>query len=372
MVLGASASVARQLERLFEGGSAAGLSDRELLERYLTAGCSTAGEAAFAALVARHSAMVMSVCHQILGDRHDAEDAFQAVFLVLARKARSIREQDLLGNWLYGVASRTARYANQQIAQRRQREGGNAMFGRRAGASIAVEPTAPASDVAAIEREQAEAIHRAIEHLPQVFRVAVVLFYFEGLTLEEAAQRLGCPAGTMRSRLAHAHAKLRRALLRGGVALPAVALTAALARASASTSVPSFLCDATARAALAFAARNAVGGVLSAPVAALAREVLRTMATFEPEAVRDVRVAAGCVGDRRRLGGQCARGGAGPEVGIGPSGRSGTASCRPSCQAVRPGGWSDARYRTRARPAGQAGAGRGCGRVRSDQPGGRG
>ena len=97
-------SLARQLGALFEGGSAAGLSDRQLLERFA---CSR-NEAAFAAIVARHGPMVLGVCRQLLGDHHHAEDAFQAVFLVLARRARSIRDPDLLGPWLHGVALRTA------------------------------------------------------------------------------------------------------------------------------------------------------------------------------------------------------------------------------------------------------------------------
>ena len=99
----ASASLARQLGSLFEGGSAAGLSDRQLLERFTARG-EPADEAAFAAMVARHGPMVLGVCRQLLGDHHHAEDAFQAVFLVLARQARSIRDPDLLGTWLYGVA----------------------------------------------------------------------------------------------------------------------------------------------------------------------------------------------------------------------------------------------------------------------------
>ena len=117
----ASTSLARQLGSLFEGGSAAGLSDRQLLERF-TAGREPADEAAFAALVARHGPMVLGVCRQLLGDHQHAEDAFQAVFLVLARKARSIRDPDLLGNWLYGVALRTARKARGRLARRRQTE----------------------------------------------------------------------------------------------------------------------------------------------------------------------------------------------------------------------------------------------------------
>src|ERR1700733_10741082 len=103
----ASPSVVLRIESLFDGGSVAGLSDGQLLERF-TSRRDSAGEAAFAALVSRHGPMVLGVCRQLLGDRHHAEDAFQAVFLVLARKARSIHDPDLLGNWLYGAATRTA------------------------------------------------------------------------------------------------------------------------------------------------------------------------------------------------------------------------------------------------------------------------
>src|SRR5262245_61578759 len=119
----ASGSVIRQLGALFEGGSVAGLSDRQLLERFTAGGGEPTGEGAFAALVVRHGPMVQGVCRELLGDYQHAEDAFQAVFLVLARKARTIRDPDLLGNWLYGVAIRTARCARRQIALRRRREG---------------------------------------------------------------------------------------------------------------------------------------------------------------------------------------------------------------------------------------------------------
>ncbi len=119
----ASPAVVRQIESLFDGGSISGLTDRQLLERFTTSGDAT-GEAAFAALVRRHGPMVLGISRQLLGDRHDAEDVFQAVFLVLARKARSIREPDLLGNWLYGVTLRTARKVRGELLSRRSaREG---------------------------------------------------------------------------------------------------------------------------------------------------------------------------------------------------------------------------------------------------------
>ena len=209
----ASGSVVRQLGSLFAGGSVAGLSDRQLLERYIAGGTDPTGEAAFAALVGRHGPMVLGVCRQLLGDVQHAEDAFQAVFLVLARKARSIRDPDLLGNWLYGVAIRTARCDRQQIGRRRQREKDEAM--KDSGSC-----RAPA-DRPAIDREQAEALHGEVDRLPRAFRLPVVLCYFEGLSLDEAARRLRCPAGTVHSRLARARDKLRRGLARRGVVLSA-------------------------------------------------------------------------------------------------------------------------------------------------------
>ncbi len=274
----ATGSVVRQLGTLFEGGSMAGFSDRQLLERYTAGGDDPAGEAAFAALVGRHGPMVLGVCRQLLGDAQHAEDTFQAVFLVLAQKARSIRDPDLLGNWLYGVAIRSARCARQQIGRRRRREEVDAMRGPGAGSSGPAEPMAPPADWPAIDREQAEALHGEVDRLPKAFRLPVVLCYFEGLTLDEAARRLRCPAGTLRSRLARAREKLRIGLTRRGVALPAAALGAVLAPRSASASIPPLLCDSTTRAAIQFAARHAaVGGALAAPASALAQEVLQTM-----------------------------------------------------------------------------------------------
>ncbi len=278
MARGASGSVARQLGSLFEGGSAAGLSDRQLLERYIAGGRDPAGEAAFRALVGRHGPMVLGVCQQLLGDAQHAEDAFQAVFLVLAQKARSIRDPELLGNWLYGVALRTARCTRQQIARGRRREEGDMMRGPGAGSCVPAEPTAPPADRSVIDREQAQAIHCEVDRLPRAFRLPIVLCYFEGLTLDEAARRLRCPAGTVGSRLARAREKLRVRLTRRGVALPAAMLTAVLVPRSTSASIPPLLCDSTTWSAIQFAVGHAgVGGALSAPVVALAREVLRTM-----------------------------------------------------------------------------------------------
>ncbi len=161
--------IGRQIESLFEGGSVAGLTDRQLLERF-TAGRDAAGDAAFVAIVTRYGPMVLRVCRQLLGDRHHAEDAFQAVFLVLARKGPSIRNPDLLGTWLYGVAIRTARKARVRLDRRRRNEESDAARRQGWGSSGPVDPTVPPAEVAALAREQAEALHAEIDRLPDSFR----------------------------------------------------------------------------------------------------------------------------------------------------------------------------------------------------------
>lgn len=262
-------SLVRQMEVLLEGGAAAALSDRQLLARF-TGRDGPVQEAAFAALVARHGPMVLNVCRQIVGDGHLAEDAFQAVFLVLARKARSIRDPDLLGNWLHGVALRIARKARVRLASRQRIEEGDAI------SVLDAASAAGSADGPVLAREQAEALHDEIRRLSERFRTPVVLCYFEGLTLDEAARRLRWPTGTLRSRLARAREKLRRGLTRRGV-VPSAALVMVLRPRSASARLSSSLCHKTTRAALQFAVQRTAGGVVSASAVVLAREVLRSM-----------------------------------------------------------------------------------------------
>ncbi len=211
--------------------------------------------------------MVLDVCRQLLGDRHHAEDAFQAVFLVLARKARSIRDPDLLGK--LAVRGRAP--------HRSQGQGPAAPAGagtRRSGSMrVRISVRSSSAEQSAVAREEAEALHDEIDRLPVAFRLPVVLCYFEGLTVDEAARQLRWPHGTVRSRLARARDKLRDGLTRRGVVLPAAVLAAALAPRSASASVSSPLCDITTRAAIEFAAGQAV----SPSATALAQEVLRSM-----------------------------------------------------------------------------------------------
>ena len=148
--------------------------------------------------------MVLSVCEGLLGDAHDAEDAFQAAFLILAKKARSIRDPDLLGNWLHGVARRTAQKAKARRARWRVRAGREEAM-----CSIAV-ADGPA-EIESVRREETAMLHEEVDRLPESLRAPIVLCYLEGLTHGEAACRLRWPIGTVRSRMARARGLLRAA-----------------------------------------------------------------------------------------------------------------------------------------------------------------
>jgi RNA polymerase sigma factor (sigma-70 family) len=177
-------SVVRQMGSLFDGDSVAGLTDGQLIERFVARRDAIA-EAAFTALVARYGPMVQRVCRQLLSDHQHAEDAFQAVFLVLARRAYSIRDPDLLSNWLYGVSLRTARKAKSRVAQQYRNEEESAVMRPEANS------TRPADEME-IHREQAETLHEEIDRLPRSFRLPVVLCYFEGS--HSTKPHNGCPA----------------------------------------------------------------------------------------------------------------------------------------------------------------------------------
>jgi RNA polymerase sigma factor (sigma-70 family) len=191
MTSGQSEAVLKPLRTLIESGSLTGVSDRHLLERFAARRDETS-EAAFSVLVARHGPMVLGVCRRLVGDEHAAEDAFQAVFLVLARRAGSIGRPELLGPWLHGVALRVTRKARAR-AQARRRHGcelGDIALDN-------LEAYGPGPDDLPLRAEQAAAIHEEIGRLPERYRRAVVLCHFEGLTHGEAARRLGCPNGTV-------------------------------------------------------------------------------------------------------------------------------------------------------------------------------
>ncbi len=242
----------RQLDTLFRVGALGRLGDAELLELFL--GRREAAEAAFAALVERHGPTVLRACRRVLSDPNDAQDAFQATFLALVRRADSVRQRDSVGSWLFGVALRVARRARVDAARRRAREWERAA--REGRVSWCPEQGADEGFPGLLEE---------IERLPEAFRRPVVLHHLEGLSVEEAARRLGCPRGTILSRLARARRRLRRQLTRRGLA-PAVLLGAGPdpARWALSRS----LVDATVAAGMSLA-RARAGGVIAPGLARL-------------------------------------------------------------------------------------------------------
>jgi RNA polymerase sigma factor (sigma-70 family) len=222
-------------------------------------------EAAFAALVQRYGALVWGVCTRVLHHEQDAEDAFQATFLVLARRAGDLRRPGLLANWLYGVAHRTALKARAAAVRRRARE--------RQVRSVS-EPS-PADEV--MRADLRRVLDGELSRLPARYRGPVVLCYLEGLTQEEAAKRLGCPRKTVTTRLARACRLLQRRLAGRGVALSAGALAVALPDLRAAP--PGGLLGPTIKAATAFAAGSAAAGGTTPQAARLAEGVLRAMRT---------------------------------------------------------------------------------------------
>lgn len=254
--------VARDLQSLFEVGSLGGLSDGQLLDRFVA----RREQAVFEAIVQRHGPMVWGVCRRVLRDHHDAEDAFQATFLVLARRAASILVREKLGHWLHGVARQTAMKARAMRAQRRSRE-----------IQVAETPETMALPHD-LGDHPTESLDRELSRLPGKYRIPIILCELEGRTHREAAEQLGWPIGTVSSRLSRARAMLARRLSRRGAPLSVASLTALLAQESASAGAPTRLIGSTAQAASLFAARRAAtAGLISAKVAALTGEVLKVM-----------------------------------------------------------------------------------------------
>jgi RNA polymerase sigma factor (sigma-70 family) len=252
------------MQVLLSAGTVSGLSDGELLTRFLGQR-DEAAELAFAVLVERHGPMVLGVCRRILCDPHDAEDAFQATFLVLARKGRSVRVEGSLGRWLFGVAARVATRARSDRGRRaRERTGLDRVEAARLDESLA-----------AVDRaEFVAAVTSEIARLPGRFQVPVLLCDLEGTSCEEAARRLGWPIGTVKSRLSRARARLRERLTRRG--LTPADLSFMTIRLPAALSPR--LVEATTRAALGLGSGNGpTAAAISASVACLTQGVLRTM-----------------------------------------------------------------------------------------------
>ncbi len=258
--------VLRQIDRLFRDGTLGGLGDRQLLERYLT----RQDETAFEALVDLHGPMVLGLCRRMLRDPRDIEDAFQATFLVLVRKAPAIRDRDLLSSWLYGVAYRVARRARSQTLRRKGREMGVA------------ELEVVAASETSNRLEADPLLDQELNRLPEKYRRPLILCYLRGRTHDQAAEDLRCPVGTVRSRLARGRDLLRRrltsrgfaptslaSLLGSGPSLPARLLVEA---------VPPSLTSVTLNAAFGFGSSLTIqAGAIATTALALAQGVLTTM-----------------------------------------------------------------------------------------------
>jgi RNA polymerase sigma factor (sigma-70 family) len=254
------------------------VSDEHLLARFVA----ERDEEAFAGLVHRHGPMVFGVCARVLGATPDAEDAFQAVFLVLARKARSLREPAALGNWLYGAAHRTACKARVAVARRRERESSAAM------------PTQSETLGDTDRRELRQALDDELNKLPEKYRTAVVLCYLEGQSQTEAARQLRCPRKTVTTRLARACERLRVRLARRGLTASVGALTALLA-ADATAAAPAGLIAVTIKGAIAFASGD-TAAIASANAIALTKEILMTMFITKMKKTAALFLAVGVLG----------------------------------------------------------------------------
>jgi len=258
-----NAVLLKDVRTLFDFGVVRDFSDRRLLERYLTADHAEA-EAAFTLLVERHGSMVLHVCRQVLDDSHDAQDAFQATFLVFLRRAASIRNRDSVASWLFGVAMRVARRARYAAIVRRFHE-------RRSGDLVPARATA-AHD----HSERLAALHEEIARLAQRYREPIVLCHLEGLSTAAAAQRLGCAHGTVLSRLARGRERLRRRLIGRGLVVPVGLLAACAVPREAAAALPAALMSSAVQAALrTVAGRAALAAAVPIPVAALAQATLR-------------------------------------------------------------------------------------------------
>jgi RNA polymerase sigma factor (sigma-70 family) len=274
-------NVLHHLRQLVAVRTASRWTDRDLLEYFVA----HHDEAAFAILVERHGPMVLSVCRRVLRHVQDAEDACQATFLVLARKAASIRKHDSVASWLHGVAYRIARKAKAALTRQR--------------VPLTLSVEVPQADTAgeATWREVQVVLDEELQRLPDKYRVPLVLCYLEGRTRDEAAQQLGWTPGTLRGRLERGRERLRERLRRRGLPLSAALLATLLAQHAAGTAVPASLVVVTVRAACAVAAGTATTtGLVSPAVAVLVEGGVRAMFVTKLKILAAVLLAVGVLG----------------------------------------------------------------------------
>jgi RNA polymerase sigma factor (sigma-70 family) len=240
----------------------AGMNDGQLLSRYIDGG----DEDAFAALLKRHAPMVWGVCRRLLPNHQDAEDAFQATFLVLVRKAATVVPREMVANWLYGVAYMTAHRAKVATARRHRRE------------KPFVEMSEPALDKSDVWADLRLLLDQELSRLPAKYRAVVIFCDLEGKTRQQVAGQLGLPEGTVASRLARARSMLAKRLAGYGFALSGGVLAGVLGEKAALAGVPDSSVASTIKAASLFAAgRAATTEEISVKVAALAEGILKTM-----------------------------------------------------------------------------------------------
>ncbi len=260
MATGQLNGVVRHLRRAALVRDGGGMTDGQLLECFIT----QRDEAAFEALVRRHGPMVLGVCRRVLRNAHDAEDAFQATFLVLVRKATSIGQRELVGNWLYGAAYRAA--LEVKAAKRRVKE-----------RQVSAMPEPVTVDEADVWRDLRPVLDQELNRLPDKYRVPVVLCDLEGRTRRDVARQLGLPEGTLSGRLTTARRMLAKRLARHGFVLSGGALAAVLSPSAASACMPAQLVVSTVKAAALLAAGETAAVVASASVASITEGVLKAM-----------------------------------------------------------------------------------------------
>jgi RNA polymerase sigma factor (sigma-70 family) len=279
----------RQLDRLYRDGTFTAQSDAQLLERYLLRG----DEAAFEALVNLHGPMVLSLCRRFLRDPRDIEDAFQATFLILARRASSIRKREVLSSWLYGVAYRVAVRSRSDVLRRRSYE--------IASSSVDDAVQIDSNDL----QEVVPILDQELSRLPEKLRAPLVLCYLKDCTHDQAAAELRWPVGTVRSRLARGRELLRERLTRRGCAPTAAILGASpkLSRRPFTAAVPPALVHSTVQAANRFASAALAGTAgqvffssFSGSATTLAQGVLTTMVLSQIKMFGAGLIAAGLVG----------------------------------------------------------------------------
>jgi RNA polymerase sigma factor (sigma-70 family) len=320
-----SSGILRQVNTLFILGSVAGMSDGHLLERFVARTTRDGkgaldSEAAFEALVARHGPMVLGVCRRSLRDPGDVEDAFQATFFVLVRRASSVHAGDSLGRWLYGVARRVAAKARARSERARERT-----------SQLAFEPAAPGQggNMAGL----LSALDEELGRLPSKYRDPIVLCHFEGLTHAQAAASLRWPVGTVSGRLSRAHEMLKGRLVRRGLAPATLSIGTVLVGENSRAAVSVHLAVATSRG----AARLMVNGISRAAVASsatsLMNEVLRSALMFKVKFTAVILLSVAFSGGVAATAGagekQKIRGSRHAELGV-PTVRTRTASDRPA------------------------------------------